>query len=469
MRLSQLKSFFGKQKVYHASAPGRLDVMGGIADYSGSYVLQMPIAERTDIYIAFRDDDILRAYSHTAYESNLCEEVQIPIDEIVSKISKNPYFDANKTLTSDPKKAWAAYLFGCVICLNHEIGTKIRGVDFFVDTKVPIGKGISSSAALEVAAISGLCHALKIKLAGNQLPILAQKVENLIVGAPCGLMDQLATYYGRERMLLPILCQPDKVSPTIAIPQGINFSGVGSGERHSVGGSSYSDVRTAAFMGYTIIANSLGISLSQIEKAKQTGERMKLPFSGYLAQIPPSLFEKDFEPLLPEKMSGSEFIKKYGNTIDPITAPIAGRNYLVRTCSAHPVYENHRVQNFGLLLQLLNMPNLPKAMCEEGYRQLGELMYQSHVSYSLCGLGSDATDDLVSRAKKAGEENGVYGAKITGGGSGGTVCFLCVGKKGKAAVQKIAVDHAKAFKGELTVFKSSSDGAHWSGVDRITL
>lgn len=467
MRASLLKKFFGKRNIYHVSAPGRLDVMGGIADYSGSYVLQMPLCERTDVYMALRNDGILRAYSYTADEAHLNDEVQINLNEIIPKKSKNIYADVNKVLTGDPKNAWAAYVFGCVICLNQECGAAIQGMDFWIDTRVPIGKGVSSSAALEVAVMSGLCQLHKIKLTGNQLPVLAQKVENLIVGAPCGLMDQLATYFGRKEKLLPILCQPDTVFPAIDIPRGINFSGVSSGERHSVGGSSYTDVRTAAFMGYTIIAKQLGVSLQQIEKTKQAGRKGHLPFGGYLAQILPSQFERDFVPLLPESLSGAEFIKNYGNTIDPITAPIAQKTYLVRTCTAHPVYEHHRVKNFGLLLQLLNTPALPKPLCEDAYQQLGEFMYQSHASYSRCGLGSDATDDLVQRAKKAGPENSIYGAKITGGGSGGTVCFLCIGKKGVATVKQIAQDHAKAYRGELTVFNDSSDGAYWNKAERI--
>ncbi len=102
---------------------------------------------------------------------------------------------------------------------------------------------------------------------------------------------------------------------------------------------------------------------------------------------------------------------------DPVTRVEPARTYAVRACTEHPIEEHHRVRVFRALLEA-------GAAGESQRELLGELMYQSHASYGACGLGSDGTDLLVELARRAGRGAGVYGAKITGGGSGGTVAVL---------------------------------------------
>lgn len=458
----QMKTFFGpKRRIVFASAPGRIDVMGGIGDYSGSYVLQMPIKERTGVYAALRSDGVMRAHSSSAKLAGHAETVEFNLKKF-SASKKNFYARAHQELTQDKDSAWAAYIFGCALALIHEAGAAIAGADFWIETNVPIGKGISSSAALETAVMSALCGALKITLPGNELPILAQRVENEIVGAPCGLMDQLACYFGRANKLLPILCQPDVVGKPIDIPKPLQIIGIDSGVRHAVTGSSYGDVRTAAFMGYSIIADKMGASKTKLASAKKNLRQNSLPFCGYLANITPSIFEKDFMPLVPVTISGKKFNQQFGDTIDPYTAPKASSSYFVLSCTKYPIYENQRVKTFRFIAHHLNRAPLNKREREDCYMQMGELMMQSHQGYNQCRIGSGATDALVERAIEFGPERGVYGAKITGGGSGGVACFLCEGRKGAQSVREIAKRHAADFKCKSTVFSGSSDGAFYT-------
>ena len=94
---------------------------------------------------------------------------------------------------------------------------------------------------------------------------------------------------------------------------------------------------------------------------------------------------------------------------------------------------------------------------------MGELMYASHASYSACGLGSAGTDRLVELVREAGEGAGLYGAKITGGGSGGTVAVL--GRAGaEAAVAAVARRYAQETGRGAVVFAGSSSGACHFGV-----
>jgi len=301
-------------------------------------------------------------------------------------------------------------------------------------------------------------------LGSTELPILAQKVENQVVGAPCGLMDQLASYLGEKGKLLPILCQPDRVSPALAIPRNVYFIGIDSGVRHAVSGASYGDVRTAAFMGYTLIALQEGAKKKDLIKANKTGDVSRLPYGGYLTNISPSLFENKYRDLLPPAISGKEFQKHVGPTIDRVTSINPKTVYAVNTCAAHPIYEHHRVRTYAMLLNALNIQKLSANQREEIYRTLGELMFQSHVSYSQCGLGNSVTDELVQAVRDAAPDQGVYGAKITGGGCGGTVCVLCVGRKGVDTACKIADRLSKKYRFKSFVFQGSSDGACRSGV-----
>ena len=126
------------------------------------------------------------------------------------------------------------------------------------------------------------------------------------------------------------------------------------------------------------------------------------------------------------------------------------RSYAVRQPTAHPVYEHYRVRSFAELLT----NSAGERRCE----LLGELMYQSHASYSACGLGSEGTDLLVKLVREAGPARGLYGAKITGGGSGGTVAVF-----GRAAAHAAVMNIAERYANETSrapqVFSGSSPGA----------
>ena len=87
-------------------------------------------------------------------------------------------------------------------------------------------------------------------------------------------------------------------------------------------------------------------------------------------------------------------------------------------------------------------------------------MLQSHESYSAVGLGNDYTDKIVAMVHDAGPDNGVYGARVSGGGNGGTVCILSYDKEGKQTVKSIYKAYKKLMKKRLFFFSGSSQGAY---------
>jgi L-arabinokinase len=296
----------------------------------------------------------------------------------------------------------------------------------------------------------------KLSLEREELAVLAQMAENHVAGAPCGLMDQLSSHLGQKNKLLPLICQPHQVDKAISIPRGINFSGIDSGVRHSVSGASYSDVRAAAFMSYTMIALYEGATVEELDQARTNGDWGKLPFKGFLANIPVSLLEKKYITLLPGEISGKDFLAQYKISIDTVTNIVEDKVYKPAVCGSHPVYENARVNEFKNLLK-----NFKKQEDkQESLKRIGNLMMQSHDSYSAVGLGNEYTDKIVEMIRDAGPANGVFGARVSGGGNGGTVCILSYGKEGKNAVKEIYRKYKQIKKQKLFFFSGSSHGAY---------
>ncbi|KAK4432722.1 L-arabinokinase [Sesamum alatum] len=478
-----------EEEIVVARAPGRLDVMGGIADYSGSLVLQMPIREACHVAIQWCRPEKQKLWKHAqARQQN--KGSGTPVLQIVSFGSelsnRAPTFDmdlsdfledgkpisyekARQYFAQDPSQKWAAYVAGTILVLMTELGVQFQdGISILVSSGVPEGKGVSSSAAIEVATMSAVAASHGLNVAPRDLALLCQKVENHIVGAPCGVMDQMASACGEENKLLAMLCQPAEVLGHVEIPSHIRFWGIDSGIRHSVGGADYGSVRIGTFMGRKMIKSMVSKQLSsspnqmKVEGMNndETDEHGKDLLQAeaaldYLCNLSPHRYES-YVHRLPESLPGNEFIENYDHHDDSITIIDKKCSYAVRAPTRHPIYENFRVKAFKALLSA--------APSDDQLSALGELMYQCHYSYSACGLGSDGTDKLVELVQQMQHSKStggtLYGAKITGGGSGGTVCV--VGKnlfRSSEQIFKIQQKY-KATTGFLPfVFEGSSPGA----------
>jgi L-arabinokinase len=270
-------------------------------------------------------------------------------------------------------------------------------------------------------------------------------------------MDQMTAALGQADHLLALRCQPAEIQGFVAIPAPIRFWGIDSGIRHAVSGSDYTSVRTGAFMGYRILADLAGLDVSEPDAGGVV--RVRDPqWNGYLANVTPAEFAARFAEAVPNEMRGSEFLRRYGGTTDPVTRVDPERTYAVRRPTLHPIAEHDRVREFASILA--SEPD------EAATLRLGELMYGSHQSYSACRLGSDGTDLLVQLVRQSGPQSGLYGAKITGGGSGGTVAVL--GSTGaNDSVTRIAREYAQQTGREAVVFSDSSAGACEFGTVRM--
>lgn len=394
-----------------ARAPGRLDVMGGVADYSGSLVAEMSIAEAALVALAPRMDRTLRVWSRGIEAEELTPQVSISLNDFYADGLLADYKTVHSHLRRAPETRWAAYLFGCVYVLLAEgiVPSFPYGANLILDSRVPLGAGVSSSAAIEVAAMQAINAAYGLRLNGILVARLSQIVENKVVGAPCGIMDQMTSALCVQSSLLLILCQPHEVQGTQALPGGVRVFGINSAVKHSVGGSAYTRARVAAFMGRRI----LGVD--------------------YLANVTEAEYNTAHViTQMPIEIRGADFLENYGETGDYVTTISPGMTYPVRAAVNHAIYENLGVKTF---VSLLGPNRDPEAISLD---VAGSFMYGSHNSYTSIGLGCEETDLLVNLGRAAGPAKGIYGAKITGGGSGGTVAFLTYGERAEQTIHEIA-------------------------------
>jgi L-arabinokinase len=443
------------QDIFVTRAPGRLDVMGGIADYSGSLVLEMPIAEATFAAIQKNSSRTIEIVSIN-HDGQRCSTFEVNLADLMLDAKPLDLASAGNYFAERTGGNWASYVGGVFFVLAKERAIQFEtGAKIVVATRVPIGKGVSSSAALEVSAMHAVCIAYEIDVAPRDLALFCQMVENHIVGAACGVMDQMTSHCGEAGKLTSIVCQPAEIRDSVEIPDNVEFWGIDSGVRHEVSGSDYSSVRIGAFMGYRIIAELQGLHVR--EAGEGTVEIDDGRWHGYLANVSPEEYEKKFRHGLPDAIDGAEFLSRYRGITDKVTSIEPSKTFAIRASTEHAIYENRRVHRFADLMT--GIPNGDRLF------EAGELMFRSHESYKACGLTESRTDRIVELVRSS-KGNGLFGARITGGGSGGTVAVLA--RRGSRKTIDELIDRLAEETGHQPyVFHGSSPGCSLFGHLRL--
>jgi L-arabinokinase len=181
----------------------------------------------------------------------------------------------------------------------------------------------------------------------------------------------------------------------------------------------------------------------------------------YLSEISSEEFKSAYEPDMPETILGSDFLARYKTHDDPVTTVQPDATYRVLGPARHPVAENERVLKFIEVLKAARTEGEPALVAA------GELMYAAHESYrDNCRLSVSEVNFLVEAVQKRGAKAGLYGAKITGGGTGGTVAVF--GKISALAehIPQIAVEYSRRVGLMPDIFEGTSPGAIEFGAKR---
>ena len=437
------------REVFIARAPARLDVLGGISDYSGGRVLEATLGEAAIAAVQRRQDRRLIACSLQAAGHGWQPRVEISLDDLYSSPRRLKPPGQVRNLFTGPRH-WAAYVLGAfyVLAREREVAAWPSGATIIIDSNIPIGVGVASSGAIEVASLTALAAAFGLNLDSLRLARLCQLVENQVAGAPCGIMDQVTQTIGEPHRLVDLLCQPCQVIGLPSLPSGVLAVGINSAVRHSVGGRPYHRARVGAFMAMKIITTHLGHD----------------PYAGYPCNIPLREFRARFRPLLPKLMKGGDFLLRYGETDDRVTKVVPEEEYPVLGGVLFPISEIDRARRFVRFIARA------AATGDERYlERAGQLMYKSHWGYSrLVGLGTPETDLLMRLIRRRGPAQGLYGARTSGGGSGGTMAVLCRADA-LDALREAMADYEASTGRKPQLLAGTSPGAAAFGVRKIVL
>jgi galactokinase len=218
--VARFRDQFGVAPELVASAPGRVNLVGEHTDYNDGFVLPMAIDRRTRVAASRRSDGVVQAYA-----SDADELVEIDLDAPASG-----------------RRRWTDYVAG-MIRVMRESGYPAPGMNLYVDSTVPIGAGLSSSAALEVALARAIATAGGGQWDAAAMARLAQRVEHEFVGVRCGIMDQLIAACGRPGTALLIDCRSLGMRP-VAVPDAVAIVVMDTGVRRSLSATDYNARRT---------------------------------------------------------------------------------------------------------------------------------------------------------------------------------------------------------------------------------
>ncbi len=320
-------------------APGRVNLIGEHTDYNLGFVF--PIALEMACYVAAGPgmEGTLRLYSR-----DFEDEYSIATDELPNARARGK---------------WTDYVVGVARELAAA-GVRIGSCDLYIASDVPVGSGLSSSAALEIAtacALLGPRHMDPIDVA-----LLGQRAESQFVGMPCGIMDQYASVFGREWAAIQIDCRSLE-HEYVPLPHDASIIAANSMVKHELGQSAYRE-RVAE-------CQQAVAAIQQLDPAVQS-----------LRDVSLSFFERvqDSVPVVPRRRA------------------------------RHVISENQRVVDFA---------NAARA---HDLREMGRLFIASHRSMQYdYEISSEEIDFMVDTALKL---PGVYGSRMTGGGFGGCTVNL---------------------------------------------
>jgi len=372
---AEFQKHYGRAPRWIVAAPGRVNVIGEHTDYNDGFVLPMAI-ERYAIMAADAPlpGSISAASKINIFDAHFDESATIDISGPVTK--------------GTPK--WSNYIRG-VLCGFQHRGVKLPALDVAFMSTVPLGGGLSSSAALEVCTATLMEAATGQAIDPIEKALLAQKAEHDFAGVPCGIMDQFISALGREGHLLLLDCRTRKTELVPMSDPSVALLVINTNVKHELSGGEYAERRAQC----EEAARNLGVKSLRDVTAEQL-EKNK----GKLSEV---VFRR----------------------------------------ARHVIGEIERTTHAAEGIRQSNWPTV------------GQFMYASHAAlrddYEVSCAELDA---VVEIAENIGYKGGVYGCRMTGGGFGGCCVALVKADCVDAITKKIAADYKVKTGIDATIFSS---------------
>ena len=444
-----------------AVAPGRLDVMGGLAEYTGALVLNMTLGDHVCVAVQARCDGKISISAAPRWNDGAEDEV--PVSRLCESNGRGASLGtrrgADNALRPD---LTTCALGGLTEALRAKLlPTPTGGLSICIGSSLPDASGNGRNAAVAAAAIVACAAALDRALEPLAVAAVCQRVENDWLGDPVGVADAVCALVGEPNTLLEVRCEPCTLGGSIRLPKDLLLLGVDCGVTQPDAAQRYAHVRTATFMGRALIERIIGH-----ERVKQGSDQgsHQVSWDGYLSRLSVTDYVEHFRDRIPTKIKGKDFLDRFGETGDPLTRIDAASLYKVRSRTEHHVYEHARSRQFVESLSRAIRGGDRTALVEAG-----ELMNASHWSYGQrCGLGSIETDHLVNLIRRHGAEADVFGAKITGRGCGGVVAVLLKSTDQALTAIEAAMAEYSSQTGHTTkLLRGSTPGALVAGAQRL--
>ncbi|WP_458116677.1 galactokinase [Arthrobacter sp. D2-10] len=249
----QFEDRFGSVPAGIWAAPGRVNVIGEHTDYNDGFVLPFAIDRATLVAAAVRQDSAVRV------SSTFSESGEIVVTDLSG-------------LKAGDVDGWAAYPVGVFWALR-EAGHELQGMDLLIDSQVPVGAGLSSSAAIECAVAVAANELYRLGLNGSELALIGQRAENEMVGAPTGLMDQSASLLGKEGHAVFLDCrsQHAELVPLPMKEGGLALLVIDTRVSHSHATGGYASRRRACEVGADIMGVPALRDLSEDDLREASG------------------------------------------------------------------------------------------------------------------------------------------------------------------------------------------------------
>jgi galactokinase len=383
---------FGGAPAWLALAPGRVNLIGEHTDYNSGFVLPMAIERHTVMAAALRS-----ARTMSGAPSPHTMVLHSDAQGSAAEIDLGHPIDSVPGSTAGYQPGWANYVRGVIAGFQRR-GFSIPALSVFVTSSVPLGGGLSSSAALEVATATLLEAVVGASLGATEKARLCRQAEHEFAGVPCGLMDQLASVLGDARGPLLIDCESETTRIVPFADPTVSVLICNTNVKHALGDGEYARRRAECAQA----AADLGIaSLRQARLAD-------------------------------------------------VEASPAIRSEVIRRRARHVVSENERT--------LAAVRHLHAG----DFSAVGELMYDSHASLRRdYEVSCPELDALVDAARAIGRAGGIYGARMTGGGFGGSTVMLVRTSEVDGVIRTIGTGYAREFGRAMSPFVSRpANGTH---------